>query len=373
MSIKIKEPEHVSDSTQRKSLQTADIPKIMKAVLYYNNHDVRLVERPVPEISPGELLVKMEACGLCGSELTEYYMVPRAPLVMGHEPTGVVVRVGEGVTKFKLGDRVYVHHHVGCMSCHQCQRGNFSLCENFRKTFIDPGGMCEYFRVPAPNVQFDTLILPDNVTFDQGSLVEPIACTMRGVKITPIRPGDTVIIIGMGFIGLSYLELIRHMPAGKIIVLDLNEWRLQQGLRHGATHGVNPGEVDPIEKVNEINEGRLGDAVFVAVPSIRVWDQGLSLTEKGGTIHFGTPLPPDVAWPINPNKLWFSEIKLNFTYSTTHIETSAVLDMIAAGRLEIDSLITHRFGLDRVPEAIKLYKDAGESLKQLIKPSLTQS
>ena len=348
------------------------IPKTMKAVVYYTNSDVRLEERPVPEIGPGELLVKMEACGLCGSELTEYYMIPRAPLVMGHEPTGVVVKAGEGVTKFKVGDRVFVHHHVGCMSCHQCARGNYTLCENFKKSKLYPGGMCEYFRVPEENVKFDTLLLPDNVSFEVGTLVEPIACTLRGVKITPIRHGDTVVVIGMGFIGLSYLELIRHTPAGKIIVLDLNEWRLEQGRKHGATHTINPGKEDPIEKVREINDGRLADAVFVAVPSIRVWDQGLALCEKGATIHFGTPLNPDIQWPINPNKLWFSEIKLNFTYSTTHIETAAVLDMISAGRLDAKSLISHRFGMDQVPEAIQLYKEAGESLKPLILPSLTK-
>ena len=351
----------------------SSIPKTMQAVVYYSNSDVRLEERPVPEIGPGELLVKTEACGLCGSELTEYYMIPRAPLVMGHEPTGIVVKTGQGVTKFKEGDRVFVHHHVGCMSCHQCARGNHTLCENYRKSHLDPGCMCEYFRVPEENAKFDTLLLPDNVSFEAGSLIEPIACTMRGVKITPIRHGDTVVVIGMGFIGLSFLELIRHTPAGKIIVLDLNEWRLEQGRKHGATHTINPGKVDPVETVKEINDGRLADAVFVAVPSIQVWDQGLSLCEKGATIHFGTPLHPDIQWPINPNKLWFSEIKLNFTYSTTHVETAAVLDMIAAGRLDAESLITHRFGLDQVPEAIQLYKKAGESIKLLILPSLTKT
>jgi L-iditol 2-dehydrogenase len=348
------------------------IPKTMKAVVYYNNHDVRLEERPVPEIGPKELLVKVEACGLCGSELTEYYMIPRAPLVMGHEPSGTVVKIGEGVTKFKVGDRVTVHHHVGCMSCHHCQRGNFSLCENFRKTRIDPGGMCEYFRVPAENAQFDTLILPDNVSFETGTLVEPIACTLKAIKVTPIRPGDTVIIIGMGFIGLSFLELIRHYSAGKIIVCDLNDWRLEQGLLHGATHAINSGKEDPLEAVKKITGGLLGDEVFVAVPSIKVWDQGVSLCEKGATIHFGTPMSPDITWGVNPNKLWFSEIKFSFSYSTTHVETAAVLDMIASGRLDASSLVTHRFGLDQVPEAIKLYKDAGQSIKQLIVPSLTK-
>ena len=324
------------------------VPKIMKAVIYYNNSDVRLEERPVPEIGPGEVLVNMEACGLCGSELTEYYMVPRAPLVMGHEPTGVVAKIGKGVTKFKEGDRVYVHHHVGCMSCHQCQRGNFTLCENYTKSRLYPGAMCEYFRVPEENAKFDTLILPDNVSFEVGTLIEPIGCTLRGVKITPIRHGDTVIVIGMGFIGRCYLELLRHSPAGKIIVLDLNEWRLEQGLKHGATHTINPSKVNLIQKIKEINDGRLADAVFVAVPNIKVWDQGLALCEKGATIHFGTPLDPEIQWSINPNKIWFSEIKMNFTYSTTHIETQAVLDIIASGRFDAESLISHRFGMDQV-------------------------
>jgi len=350
-----------------------DIPKTMKAVVYYNNHDVRLEERPVPEIGPGELLVKLEACGLCGSELTEYHMLPRAPLVMGHEPSGVVAKVGEGITKFKVGDRVTTHHHVGCMSCHQCQRGNFTLCENFKKSHLEPGAMCEYFRVPAENTKYDTLILPDNVSFEAGTLVEPLACTLRAIKTTPINSGDTVIIVGMGFIGLGFLELIRHMPAGKIIVLDLNDWRLQQGLKHGATHAINSGKEDPVKTIKELNEGRLGDAVFVAVPSIKVWDLGVSLCEKGATIHFGTPMDPEIHWPVNANKLWFEEINFTFSYSTSHVETAAIRDLMAAGRLDADSLVTHKYGMHEVPKAIEQYFEAGESIKQLIMPSLTKA
>ena len=350
-----------------------DIPKLMKAVVYYRNDDVRLEERPVPEIGPGEILVRTEAVGLCGSELTEYHMLSRAPLVMGHEPTGVVVKIGEGVTKFKLGDRVVVHHHVGCMSCHHCHRGNFSMCENFKKSHLDPGGSCEYFRVPEENTRFDTHILPENVSFEVGSLVEPLGCAMRGVKITPIRPGDTVVVIGMGFVGRSYLELIRHSPAGKIVVTDLNDWRLEEALKHGATHAINSGKEDPVARLIEINNGYLADEVFVIVPNIKVWNQGITMAEKGATIHFGTPMPPDMDWTINPNKLWFSEIKFTFTYSSTHVEMAAVLDMIAAGHMEPEALITHRFGMDQVPEAIQMYKDAGPSLKQLIIPSLTKA
>lgn len=346
------------------------IPKTMKAVMYYNNADVRLVEMPVPEIGPREILVKMEACGLCGSELTEYYMLPRAPLVMGHEPTGVVVKVGAEVSKFKVGDRVFAHHHVGCGSCHNCNRGFYTLCENFRKVRLDPGAMCEYFRVPEDNVRLDTLLLPDNMSFELGTLIEPIACTLRGFKVTPVHPGDTIVIIGMGFIGLCYLTLAKLTMASKIIVTDLNDWRLEQAVKFGATHTINSGREDPVEAVKQLTNGQGADATFVAVPNVHVWDQALALTGKGGTMSFTTPLHPDVNWPLNPASLWLREVTMNYTYSASHLETKAVMELIASGRLDVSSLITHRFALNQVPEAILQYKAAGQSIKQVILPHL---
>jgi len=347
------------------------VPKTMQGVVYYNNSDVRLEEMPVPEINSREVLVKMEACGLCGSELTEYYMIPRSPLVMGHEPTGTIAKVGKEVTWLKEGDRVFAHHHVGCLSCHECNRGHYTLCENFRKDRLVPGGLAEYFKVPELNTRFDTLILPDNISFELGTLIEPLGCTLRGLKLTPINYGDTVVIIGMGFIGLCYLALVKLSGAGKIIVTDLNDWRLEQGLKQGATHTINSGKEDPIERLMEINNGKGADAIFVAVPNINVWDQALAMCRKGATMSFGTPLNPNLNWSLNPFDLWETEVKMNYTYSTSHLETAAILDLIASGRLDVEDLITHRFGLDEVPKAINLYKQAGESIKQIILPNMS--
>ena len=245
------------------------------------------------------------------------------------------------------------------------------MCENFRKDRLVPGGLAEYFKVPELNTRFDTLVLPDNISFELGTLIEPLGCTLRGLKLTPINYGDTVVIIGMGFIGLCYLALVKLSGAGKIIVTDLNDWRLEQGVKHGATHTINSGKEDPVERLMEINNGKGADAIFVAVPNINVWDQALAMCRKGATMSFGTPLNPNVNWSLNPFDLWETEVKMNYTYSTSHLETAAILDLIASGRLDVEDLITHRFGLDEVPKAINLYKQAGESIKQIILPNMS--
>ncbi|MCE1252984.1 MAG: alcohol dehydrogenase catalytic domain-containing protein [Anaerolineae bacterium] len=347
------------------------IPEKMLCAVYYSNTDVRLEERPVPKIGYGEILVKTEACGLCGGETMEWYLAPRAPWVLGHEPSGVVAQVGEGVKKFKVGDRVFVHHHVSCMSCHFCNRGYYSMCEQYSKTKLDPGGFAEYFRVPAQNVQFDTQILPDNVTFEQGTLLEPMGCTLSGLKACNIRYGDTVAIVGLGFMGMSYLEQAVISPAAKIVGLDFSDWRLDKARELGATHTINPKKEDSIARLKEMNEGRLADVVIVTAPFVSAWDSGLKLCEKAATLHLGAPVDPNATWTIQANP-HFRETKIVSTYSSSQVESTEVLDLIAAGRLNVNPLITHRFGLDGVKEAIQLMLKANDSLKPMIIPSMTK-
>lgn len=347
--------------------------KTMKTAVYYRNTDVRLEERPIPTIGPGELLVKTMACGLCGGETMEWYLAPRAPKILGHEPTGVVVQVGAGVKGIKEGDRVFVHHHVACMRCHYCQRGYFTMCEQYSKSGIDPGGFAEYFRVPSENAYFDTLVLPDEISFEEGTVIEPMACVLHGVRQTPISHGDTVAIVGLGFMGMCYLELVRLSPAGRIIGIDFSDWRLEKALQLGATHIINPKKESPVDAIKEINEGRLADVVIVTAPTVKAWEQGFALCAKGAHIHFGAPPPPDASLSINPNFLYFNEIKINSAYSASHIDTRSVLEMLASGRLDAKPLITHQFGLDGVQEAIQMLLQAGESLKSIIIPDLTKS
>jgi len=349
-----------------------DSKKMMKVAVYYNNKKVDLEEREIPKISQDEILVQTKACGLCGGETMEWYLAPRAPKILGHEPTGIVVKAGSNVKNVKEGDRVFVHHHVPCFNCHYCNRGFFTLCETYPHTNIDPGGFAEFFRVPEQNLQYDTLILPDEVTFEEGTIIEPMACTLKGIKQTPVFHGDTVVVIGLGLMGMCYLELLTLSPAGKIIAIDFSDWRLEKAGELGATHIVNPKRENAKEKLLEINEGRLSDTVFVTAPSVSAWSAGIQLCGKGSRIHFGAPPHPDEDLKINPNQIYFNEIKMNCSYSASNIETRAVLDLIVSKRVNVKPLITHSFGLHQVPEAISLLLEADRSLKSVIIPSLTK-
>src|SRR5215469_15935579 len=188
----------------------------MRVVEYHANDDVRLVDLPVPEIGPGELLVELRACGICASDVMEWYMRPRAPLYPGHEPVGVIAAVGDGVQQFAPGQRVFFHHHVPCLVCHFCQRGSFSQCLTFRTTRLYPGGLAEYVRVPAPNVERDVLLLPDEISFDAATLIEPFACCLRGIERATIQTGDCVCVLGAGSNGIMLAQLAHQRGAARV-------------------------------------------------------------------------------------------------------------------------------------------------------------
>jgi len=343
----------------------------VKAAVYYNNQDVRLEDYPDPVIGPGELKIKVDSCGLCGGDSMEWYLLHRAPIILGHEPTGIVVEVGQGVTKFKPGDRVFVHHHVGCMSCHYCRRGHFTMCENFTKSHIYPCAFAEYIRVPAENVQHDVHLLPDSMSFEEGALIEPMACVVKGIKLAGIQPGDTVAVVGSGFMGLGFVQLARVWGAGKVVAFDFNDWRLERGLELGADFAINSANVDGLEALQEINEGRGADSVIVTANGVKAIEFGLKIAGKGSTVHFFAPPHPDEELVIHPTDLFFREITLTTSYSCNHIDTVQALQFIASGRINAKAMITHRFGLDRVADGIALFKEAGESIKTVIKPALT--
>ena len=195
------------------------IPKTMKVAVYYSNNDVRLLTTQVPPLKPGELLIKTAACGLCGGETMEWYLKPRAPKVLGHELTGTVAALGEGTTDYQIGDRVVVHHHAACMSCEMCNKGFFTLCDKYSELGIDPGGHSEYVRVTAHQAQFDTYLLPENVSFLAGVTVEPLGCVLRGIRKTRIHPGDSVVVFGAGFMGIGFTALRSLWPSRNLIVL----------------------------------------------------------------------------------------------------------------------------------------------------------
>ena len=197
----------------------------MRVAMYYNNQDVRLEEIPTPQIGPGELLVKVLASGICGSDVMEWYRIKKAPLLLGHEIAGEIVKVGEGVNSYKTGDRVFVSHHIPCNTCHYCLSGYHTACETLHTTNYDPGGFAEYIRVPQLNVDRGVFLLPNEVSYEQGAFVEPLACVVRGQRVATLKPAQTVLILGSGISGLLHILLAHASGAGRVIATDVSEYR----------------------------------------------------------------------------------------------------------------------------------------------------
>ena len=229
----------------------------MRVAMYYNNRDVRLEEMPVPRIGPGELLIRTRASGICGSDLMEWYRIKKAPLVLGHEITGEVAEVGEGVANFRVGDRVFSSHHVPCGECRYCLSGHQSVCDLLRTTHFDPGGFAEYIRVPRINVELGTMRIPESMTFDEGSFIEPLACVVRAQRFAKLTAGQTVLVIGSGISGLLHIQLARARGAARIIATDISDFRLNAARQFGADATIH-GSEDVPEKLRKLNENRRG-------------------------------------------------------------------------------------------------------------------
>lgn len=338
----------------------------MKAALYYNLDNIRVEEMSQPKPGPDEIVVEMKVCGICGSDLMDWYLRSRAPLVLGHEPAGVVAETGRNVEAFRPRDRVFVHHHVACLTCHYCIHGDYTMCPQFGDTHIHPGGFAEYFRVPAENLQTDTLRLPDNISFEEAALIEPAACCIRAQNKLDIQTGDTVAVIGAGPSGILHVLLSKISGASKIIVSDLINYRLKMAEKFGADVTVNPEQNNLSEVVKGATDGRGSDVVIVTAPAREALMSGMRICRKGGTVCLFAPTRPNEYARISPHRLFFSEITVIPSYSTSHIETRTALQLIRSGRIPAKDLITHRFPLSRAAEAFQTAAKTKECLKVVV-------
>ncbi|MEM1590034.1 MAG: zinc-dependent dehydrogenase [Candidatus Bathyarchaeia archaeon] len=338
----------------------------MKVAVYYSQRDIRVEELPKPEIGRDEVLVEMRACGICGSDLMDWYLKNRAPLVLGHEPSGVIVEKGEDVEGFDVGDRVFVHHHVACLKCHYCRRGDFTLCEQFHKTNIFPGGFAEYFKVPAPNLKLDTLKLPENISFEEATLIEPVGCCIRALKKCGIQEGDHVAIIGAGATGVVHTALSKIFGAEKVIVSDIAEPRLEYAEKFGADVVINTQKKSLAEVVMAETGGRGVDLAVVTAPSLEAYKTGVGILRKGGKLCVFAPTSPGEFLELSPKQLFFNELQIIPSYSTSHIETREALKLIETGRLRVRDLITHRFSLEEAAKAFKTALEDKRSLKVVV-------
>jgi L-iditol 2-dehydrogenase len=339
----------------------------MRVAVYYNNRDVRLEEMPVPRIGPGEILVKVLASGICGSDVMEWYRIQKAPLVLGHEIAGEIAAVGEGVKGYGAGDRVFVSHHIPCNTCHYCLRGHHTACETLHTTNYDPGGFAEYIRVPSLNVDRGVFLLPEEVSFEQGAFVEPLGCVIRGQRIAALKPGQSVLVLGSGISGLLHILLARALGAGRIFATDIQDFRIGKALEFGADAAFHAGEDVP-DRIRGLNGGRLVDLVIVCTGALPVFMQALESVDRGGTVICFAPTEPGVKLPVPVNDFWRNEIKLMPSYGNAPMDAMEAIELIRAKRVPVERMITHRLGLESTGLGFQLVASAGTSLKVIIEP-----
>lgn len=338
----------------------------MRVAMYYSNRDVRLEELPKPKIGPGEFLMKVIACGICGSDVMEWYRIKRAPLVLGHEATGEI-EVGKGVKRYKVGDRVFVSHHVPCGACRYCRDGQHTVCETLRTTNFDPGGFAEYVRVPKINVENGTYFLPKEISFEEGTFIEPLACAVRGQRIANVKPGHTVLVMGSGIAGLLHIKLARAIGVQRIIATDINEHRLKSAREFGAEAVINAKEDVPT-KLRQLNKNRLADRVIVCTGALPAITQALQCVDKGGTTLFFAPTGPGVDVSLPFNEIWFKCATLTTSYAAAPEDIKKAIELIRTRKVRVSDMITHRLGLAETGLGFNLTADAKESLKVIIEP-----
>ncbi len=333
----------------------------MKAAVYYSNRDLRIEERPVPETGPGEILMRIEASGICGSDVMEWYRLPKAPIVLGHEVAGVVEKTGEGVDGFRPGDRIVTTHHVPCNSCRYCSTGRHAVCETLRTTSFDPGGFAELIRLPAVNVERGTFALPDNVSFEEATFVEPLACVIRALRLSGLAAGDGVAVLGSGISGILMIQMARVMKAGPILATDIARERLEDARRFGADVVVAAGALDTRSK---------HDRVLVCTSARAAIEQALEIVDLGGTVLYFAPLDPGETLPLAMNDLWRRGVNIVHSYAGPPDDMRAALDLIAERKVDVASMITHRLPLEETAEGFRLMIEEPAALKVIIRPRI---
>jgi len=345
----------------------------MKVSVWHNNKDIRIEERPVPAPGPGELLVKVHACGICGSDVSEWYRLPRAPLIQGHEIGAEVIQTGDGTTRFKTGERLAAMPKIPCLSCDYCADGHFPQCTEIKERL--PGGFAEYMVIPRSIVQHGTFQLPDNMTYQQATFIEPLACVVRAQRIAGIsrlspkkKSGAlrTVCILGSGMSGILNIRLAK--AAGwKVIATDIAPEKMEWARKSGADFVIRADSDVPAEIIR--TTGAKADAVIVTAgavpPALQAWD----IIDKGGSIVFFAVPSPEKTVTIPLNRFWMQEITVATSYYCGPSDMEEAMQLISIGTVRVDDLITHVLPLDKTAEGFDLVINGKGTVKVIITPS----
>jgi len=348
----------------------------MKVAKLYSFDDIRIEDVPVPKAEAGSALMKTRACGICSGDVMPWYIEKKAPLVLGHEPTGEIIAFGSSLathySSLSIGDRIFTHHHAPCLKCRYCRRGDHVQCETWKATKIIPGGISEYILIPEINLKNDTLKLPENMTFEDGTLIEPTACVLKGFKRAgfefkkPSISERTVLVIGLGVMGQLNILVARRFGAWRIIGADRVPYRLKKAMEFGADDVVDVSKENLVDYVRKITGGYMADLVIVGPNSAEAMKEGISVVGAGGTILLFAPAKPEEKLTIDPNYLYFRDVNIVTSYSCGPSETVEALKLIEEGIVRADKLITHRFPIEETAVAFKVAAEAKNSLKVII-------
>ncbi len=345
----------------------------MKAAVFYGPGDIRIEEVPSPEPGKGEVLVKVLSCAICGTDVRIFQHGQknvRPPHIIGHEVAGLIEKVGKGVKEYREGERVVLVTEVGCNSCRWCLEGRKNLCPHMKAIgYHYPGGFAQFILLPQEAVQQSNLLpIPDNLSFDEASLAEPLSCCINGQEYLDIGLGTSVCVIGAGPIGCMHVELAKVKGASPIFLVDISSSRLKQARKFGADFLINASEEDPVERIRKETEGEGVEIVIVACPSGRAQEQALQMTNRRGRISFFGGLPHDNPFiTLDSNKIHYQEISLYGAFSSSNHQYMEALRLLSSGLIEGRKFITACLPLTRIREGLERVKE-GKELKCIIHP-----
>lgn len=352
------------------------VPRTMQAAVYRGKDDVRLETVPVPEIGAGELLVRIHTCGICGTDLKKISTGSHsAPRIFGHEMAGEVAALGAGVKDFAIGDRVMVFHHIPCGECYYCRKKVFAQCPAYKKVGATAGfeasggGFAEYIRVMEWIVRKGVVKIPDHVSYEQASFIEPVNTCMKAMEALRLEADETVLVIGQGPIGIMLAVLARRTGA-TVVTSDLYPQRLKMSESFRLQHNVNAKAADPAARVRELTDGRGADAVILATPGNSLIKAAMDATRPGGRIMlFAQTQRTEVA--IDPAAVCMDEKTLLGSYSASVDLQDENVRLVLSGEIDFAQLISHRFPLARAVEALERAARPGpDSMKIVIQPGI---
>jgi len=341
----------------------------MKAAVVKSNSNIEIKNIEKPPVGPGDMLVKMRACGICGSDVEKVFGKYGQPSMrLGHEPAGIITQVGSEISNFSVGDRVFTHHHVACYSddCHECSHGNETMCKKYYESNLEPCGLADEYVVPEWNVKHGGVLnIPDSMSFEEAAMIEPLACCIRAWNKFKHHKNDSVAILGVGPTGIMHVLLAKLYGFGKVFCLDLNDYRLNFAKKFD-TIAINSGNTNALEQIKSETANQGVDVVIVATSSLNALKDAVNFVRKGGTIvMFGVPSKGAIV-DLDMSEIYSKGITIVNSYAASDFDTKEALEKISNKQINVSQLITHKYNLQECQEAFVHAKSGDNAMKIII-------